>query len=113
MREELTPTGITVQTINPGPYDTGFNDGMADTTYKWPNDAVNFEREADIKANFARILKGQLDPQDMIDRMVFVIGSDRLPSVAAFVRWFAVVTPYGESGQVPRRRPDDSTAYDL
>jgi hypothetical protein len=46
------------------------------TTYKWQNDTVNFECEADIKANFARILKSQLDPQDMIDRMVFVIGSD-------------------------------------
>lgn len=40
------------------------------------NDAANFEREADIKANFARIMKAQLDPQDMIDRMVSVIGSD-------------------------------------
>jgi NAD(P)-dependent dehydrogenase (short-subunit alcohol dehydrogenase family) len=76
LREELAPTGITVQTINPGAYDTGFNDRLADTTYKWQNDAVNFEREADIRANFARIMKGQLDPQDMIDRMVFVIGSD-------------------------------------
>ena len=76
LREELAPTGITVQTINPGAYDTGFNDRMADTTYKWQNDAVNFEREADIKANFARIMKAQLDPQDMIDRMVSVIGSD-------------------------------------
>jgi NAD(P)-dependent dehydrogenase (short-subunit alcohol dehydrogenase family) len=76
LREELAPTGITVQTVNPGAYDTGFNDRMADTTYKWQNDAVNFEREADIKANFARIMKGQLDPQDMIDRMVSVIGSD-------------------------------------
>ncbi|MFJ1556148.1 SDR family NAD(P)-dependent oxidoreductase [Streptomyces mirabilis] len=30
LRDELAPTGITVQTINPGPYETGFNDRMAD-----------------------------------------------------------------------------------
>jgi NAD(P)-dependent dehydrogenase (short-subunit alcohol dehydrogenase family) len=76
LRDELAPTGITVQTINPGPYDTGFNDRMADSTYKWQDDALDFEREADIKANFARILKVQFDPQDMIDQMVSVIGTD-------------------------------------
>ena len=35
LRDELASTGITVQTINPGPYDTGFNDRIADTTYRW------------------------------------------------------------------------------
>ncbi|MFF7598648.1 SDR family NAD(P)-dependent oxidoreductase [Streptomyces mirabilis] len=30
LRDELAPTGITVQTIDPGPYETGFNDRMAD-----------------------------------------------------------------------------------
>jgi NAD(P)-dependent dehydrogenase (short-subunit alcohol dehydrogenase family) len=76
LRDELAPTGITVQTINPGPYDTGFNDRIADTTYRWHHDAVNFTREADIKANFAEIMKGQFDPQEMIDQMVAVIGAD-------------------------------------
>src|SRR5882762_1896769 len=76
LRDELAPTGITVQTINPGAYDTGFNDRMADTTYKWQDDKVNFEREDDIRAKFAAIMKGQLDPEDMIERMISVIGSD-------------------------------------
>lgn len=75
LRDELTPTGITVQTINPGAYDTGFNDRIADTTYRWHDDAINFTREADIRANFAEIMKGQHDPQDMIDKMVEVIGA--------------------------------------
>ena len=93
LRDELASTGITVQTINPGAYDTGFNDRMADTTYKWQDDAVNFEREDDIRAKFAEIMKGQLDPQDMIERMVSVIGSDDgmyrnvwPPSIEAFVK---------------------------
>ena len=76
MRDELAATGITVQTINPGPYDTGFNDRMADTTYHWHDDTVHFTRESDIRANFAAIMKGQFDPQEMIDKMVEVIGAD-------------------------------------
>jgi NAD(P)-dependent dehydrogenase (short-subunit alcohol dehydrogenase family) len=76
LRDELASTGITVQTINPGAYDTGFNDRIAETTYRWHDDAVNFTREADIRANFAEILKGQADPQEMIDKMVEVIGAD-------------------------------------
>ena len=34
MRDELSTTGITVQTINPGPYDTGFNDRMTTWFYR-------------------------------------------------------------------------------
>ncbi|MFD8217297.1 SDR family NAD(P)-dependent oxidoreductase [Streptomyces sp. NPDC059697] len=68
LRDELAPTGITVQTINPGPYDTGFNDHMADSTYRWHGDAVDFTREDDIKADFAQIMAGQFDPQDMPER---------------------------------------------
>jgi NAD(P)-dependent dehydrogenase (short-subunit alcohol dehydrogenase family) len=76
MRDELSTTGITIQTINPGPYDTGFNDRMADATYHWHDDAVHLTRESEIRANFAAIMKGQFDPQEMIDKMVDVIGSD-------------------------------------
>ncbi|TXS43870.1 SDR family oxidoreductase [Streptomyces sp. uw30] len=76
LRDELAPTGITVQTINPGAYDTGFNDRMGESTYHWQDDAINFTREKDIKATFAEIMKGQHDPQDMIDQMVAVIAAE-------------------------------------
>jgi NAD(P)-dependent dehydrogenase (short-subunit alcohol dehydrogenase family) len=76
MRDELSAKGITVQTINPGAYDTGFNDRMADTTYHWHDDDVHLTREIDIRANFAAIMKGQLDPKEMIDKMIEVIGAD-------------------------------------
>lgn len=75
MRDELSNTGITIQTINPGAYDTGFNDRMADTTYHWHDDA-HLTRESDVRVNFAEIMKGQLDPQEMIAKMVEVIGAD-------------------------------------
>ena len=93
MRDELSTTGITIQTINPGAYDTGFNDRMADTTYHWHDDAVHLTKESDIRATFAPLLKGQLDPQEMIDRMVEVIGTDDglyrnvwPPSTAALIK---------------------------
>ena len=65
-----------MQTINPGPYLTGFNDRIADTTYRWHDDAVNFTRDDDIRARFAEIMKGQFDPADMIAKMVEVIAAD-------------------------------------
>ena len=76
LRDELVPAGITVQTINPGAYLTGFNDRLADSTYHWHDDARNFTDEADIRHRFDAIMEGQHDPQDMIDKMVEVIGAD-------------------------------------
>jgi hypothetical protein len=58
-------------------YLTGFNDRLGESTYHWHDDAKSFTREADIRANFAEIMQGQFDPQDMIDKMVEVIGADR------------------------------------
>ena len=75
LRDELAPTGITVQTINPGAYLTGFNDRLADSTSHWQDDATNFTQEADIRQRFDAIMEGQHDPQEMIDKMVEVIGA--------------------------------------
>jgi len=76
LRDELADTGITVQTINPGAYNTGFNDRLGESTFEWHDDSVNFTREADLRATFDEIMKGQYDPQGMIDHMVAVIGAD-------------------------------------
>jgi len=76
MRDELSGTSITVQTINPGAYDTGFNDRIAETTYHWHDDAIHRTRESDIRSNFASIMKGQFDPKEMIEKMVEVIAAD-------------------------------------
>ncbi|MFF4444133.1 SDR family NAD(P)-dependent oxidoreductase [Streptomyces sp. NPDC001502] len=77
LRDELAPTGITVQTVNPGAYLTGFNDRIADTDFRWLDDAVNFNRTEDVRARFADILADQFEPQDMIDRMVEIIGAEQ------------------------------------
>jgi short-subunit dehydrogenase len=75
-REELAGHGITVQTINPGPFLTGFNNGMGDATFEWMNDSRNFTKEADVRANFSGIMQAQIDPQVMIDKMVEIIGAE-------------------------------------
>ncbi|MFE3187979.1 SDR family oxidoreductase [Nocardia sp. NPDC059240] len=79
LRDELAQggTGITVQTINPGAYDTGFNDRLGDSTFHWQDDAVNFTSRSSIEKVFSEIMQRQYDPQDMIDKMVEVIGADK------------------------------------
>ena len=76
LRDELAGHNITVQTINPGPFLTGFNDRMGESTFKWLDESRNFSTGAELRANFARIMQGQFDPQDMIDKMVTVIGAE-------------------------------------
>ena len=76
--EELKPFGIQVQTINPGPYLTGFNETVVEAGLRWLSDDVNFiKREAFQKVVDGLLGKpeGRLDPKDMIAKMVEVIPS--------------------------------------
>lgn len=78
MFEELKPFGIQVQTINPGPFLTGFNESMVEAGLRWLNDDVSFvKREAFQKAADALLAKpeGRLDPNDMIAKMIEIIPS--------------------------------------
>src|SRR5580704_8456018 len=76
MYEELKPFGIQVQTINPGPFLTGFNETMVEGGLRWLSDEVNFiKRKAFQKVADGLIggPEGRLDPNDMIARMIEVI----------------------------------------
>jgi short-subunit dehydrogenase len=50
LQAEMKPFGIQVQTINPGPFFTGFNETMADTPFRWLDDTVNFNKRVDVRA---------------------------------------------------------------
>jgi NAD(P)-dependent dehydrogenase (short-subunit alcohol dehydrogenase family) len=78
MYEELKPFGIQVQTINPGPYLTGFNETVVEAGLRWMNDDVNFIKRDAFKKVVAGLLgkpEGRLDPKDMIERMIEIIPS--------------------------------------
>ncbi len=76
LQEELKPFNIKVQTINPGPFATGFNDTMTETVSHWMDDEENFNKIADIKKSFEYFLTHQYDPQAVIDAMVEIVPAD-------------------------------------
>jgi NAD(P)-dependent dehydrogenase (short-subunit alcohol dehydrogenase family) len=72
MQDELRPFGIQVQTINPGPYLTGFNETMVEAAYRWLDDAVTFTPRAMVK----EVTDGLLGPAECLDSGGF-LGSER------------------------------------
>lgn len=78
MQQEMEKTGVTIVTINPGPFRTGFNDRMYDTIDQWYDPAVNFTEEQPIR-DVQELFAGdtlQLDPQGMIDYMIEKVPLD-------------------------------------
>jgi short-subunit dehydrogenase len=76
MQEELKDFGIQVQTINPGPFFTGFNERGVEAALRWLDDEVNFTSRASYKAKTDAFLdkpEMRLDPNDMIAKMVELI----------------------------------------
>jgi len=79
LRQELAPFGIKVQMINLGPYATGFPEAMADTPFRWLDDARNFTRRAAVRDLLDSQLlteEDRLDPAEAIARMVEIVASD-------------------------------------
>jgi NAD(P)-dependent dehydrogenase (short-subunit alcohol dehydrogenase family) len=82
MQDELRPFGIQVQTINPGPFLTGFNETMVEAAYRWLDDAVTFTPRVMMKEVTDGLLakpEGRLDPNDMIARMIELIPDQNGP----------------------------------
>lgn len=76
LRDELHHFGVQVATINPGPFETGFNDRMYDTYEQWFDDVNCFTTKKTIEEASKKLLDRQLDPQIMIDAMVEIIPQD-------------------------------------
>jgi NAD(P)-dependent dehydrogenase (short-subunit alcohol dehydrogenase family) len=79
MQQEVAAYGIKVQTINPGAYYTGYNETMADTPFRWLDDAKNFTKRATLRAEFDGFFatpEGKMDAQEMIDRMIEIVPAD-------------------------------------
>jgi len=76
LRYELQPFDIKVQIINPGVYRTGFNERMAETAFRWLDDAKNFTKRAALRALFDAALKDERDPDELISAMIEIVQSD-------------------------------------
>ncbi len=78
LRAELAAYGIDVTKLNPGPYDTGFNDTMV-------NGIAGYIEEGDAPAvaaeEFVRaiVLTGQLDPDEVVQAMADLAEADETP----------------------------------
>ena len=78
MRAELAPHGIDVTKVNPGPYNTGFNDRMV-------NGAADYIEDGDSSANEVlafmqeMILNGQLDPDEVAQALADLAEADETP----------------------------------
>ncbi|VWC59263.1 short chain dehydrogenase [Burkholderia lata] len=71
MYEELADSGIEVAVINPGPYQTGFNDRMMETPRRWYDAALHRTSPDNMQFPFE-----QADPADLVARMVDVAEGD-------------------------------------
>ncbi|MGJ9458331.1 SDR family oxidoreductase [Oceanobacillus sp. CF4.6] len=75
MKPELEEFGVQVATINPGAFDTGFNDRSSEEIWKWFDEEKNFTREEDVLKQ-QEGLKDQFNPEDMIQKMIEIIPAD-------------------------------------
>lgn len=72
LRAELEPVGIDVALVNAGPFNTGFNDAMADSMWSWFDESsLLWESAESFKAIGTAITEKQYDPKD-----VFILIAD-------------------------------------
>lgn len=95
LRDEVAPYGIDVTKLNPGPYDTGFNDAMVNgiATYIEEGDAPAEAAEAFVREI---VLTGQLDPDEVVQAMADLTEADETP-VETFLppEILALINPAG------------------
>ena len=77
MRAELAGFGIDVTLLNPGPYQTGFNDRMADSMWEWFGDDSVSASATDIFRMIGEfITTGQMDPVEVVEKMVELVEAE-------------------------------------
>jgi len=78
LRGELAPHGIDVCKVNPGPYDTGFNDRMVDgiTEHIAAGDEATHAANQVIRE---LVLSDQLDPEDVVVALADLAEAEETP----------------------------------
>jgi NAD(P)-dependent dehydrogenase (short-subunit alcohol dehydrogenase family) len=78
MRAELAPLGVDVTLLNPGPYNTGFNDRMAESMWEWFDESsLNAAETPAFRAIGEFVVNGQLDPKDVVAKIVELVEADK------------------------------------
>ena len=77
LRAELASSGIDVTLINPGPYNTGFNDRMAASMWEWFGEGSISAPATDLlRAIGSMVTTNQMDPLDVINRLVELVEAE-------------------------------------
>jgi len=77
MRAELAPSGIDVTLINPGPYNTGFNDRMAASMWEWFGEGAISAPATDLlRIMGTMVTTNQMDPVDVVNRLVELVEAE-------------------------------------
>jgi NAD(P)-dependent dehydrogenase (short-subunit alcohol dehydrogenase family) len=76
-RAELAPLGVDVTMINPGPFQTGFNDRMADSMWEWFDARASSDSATEILRGVTDLVKqDQLDPADVARKLVELVEAE-------------------------------------
>ena len=77
LRMELAPLGIDVTLINPGPYQTGFNDRMVDSMWEWFGErSLNADQSDLFRLVGDFVTTDQRDPTDVARRLVELVEAE-------------------------------------
>jgi len=77
MRAELAPQGIDVCLINPAPYNTGFNDRMAQSMWEWFDESsINAPATEIHKMVGQMVTANQMDPIEVVNRLVELVEAE-------------------------------------
>jgi len=77
LRAEIAGQGVDVTLLNPGPYDTGFNDRMAESMWEWFGDHSVAAASTPLFQMMGQfVTEGQLDPKEVVDKMVELVEAD-------------------------------------
>jgi short-subunit dehydrogenase len=76
MKIELAPFVIKVATVNPGAFNTGFNDRGIEAMRNWYDAKVNFTPK-EVLAAADNMLANQFDPQVMADALVQIVEAEK------------------------------------
>ena len=78
MRSEVAPLGVDVTLVNPGPYNTGFNDRMADSMWEWFGEhSLNGSEAAMFQAIREFAFADQLDPAEVAELLVELVEAEK------------------------------------